>query len=75
LQISDRCLCGDFQAVAPLTKPSAEAAAVAIMLYPPDARRRDIDNYNKALCDALMMSSRGIADLVEFRHVDVKCSI
>ena len=23
------------------------------MLYPPDARRRDIDNYNKALCDAL----------------------
>jgi crossover junction endodeoxyribonuclease RusA len=36
-----------------LPKPSAEAAAVEIMLYPPDARRRDIDNYNKALFDAL----------------------
>ena len=28
-------------------------AAVEIILYPPDARRRDIDNYNKALFDAL----------------------
>ena len=36
-----------------LPKPSAEAAAVEIILYPPDARRRDIDNYNKALFDAL----------------------
>jgi crossover junction endodeoxyribonuclease RusA len=26
---------------------------VEIILYPPDARRRDIDNYNKALFDAL----------------------
>ena len=24
-----------------------------ILLFPPDARRRDIDNYNKALFDAL----------------------
>jgi len=26
---------------------------VEIILFPPDARRRDIDNYNKALFDAL----------------------
>lgn len=36
-----------------LPKPSSEAAAVEIILYPPDQRRRDIDNYNKALFDAL----------------------
>ena len=36
-----------------LPKPSAEFAAVEITLYPPDQRRRDIDNYNKALFDAL----------------------
>lgn len=36
-----------------LPKPSSELAAVEIILFPPDARRRDIDNYNKALFDAL----------------------
>ena len=36
-----------------LPKPSTEQAAVEIILYPPDARRRDLDNYNKALFDAL----------------------
>jgi len=36
-----------------LPKPSTESAAVEILLFPPDARRRDIDNYNKALFDAL----------------------
>ncbi|AMO47598.1 Crossover junction endodeoxyribonuclease rusA [Enterobacter sp. FY-07] len=36
-----------------LPKPSTKPAAVEIILYPPDARRRDIDNYNKALFDAL----------------------
>ncbi|BBR20120.1 hypothetical protein WP3S18E05_16000 [Klebsiella sp. WP3-S18-ESBL-05] len=36
-----------------LPKPSTEQAAVEITLYPPDARRRDLDNYNKALFDAL----------------------
>lgn len=36
-----------------LPKPSAHPADVAIVLYPPDHRRRDIDNYNKALFDAL----------------------
>lgn len=36
-----------------LPKPTSAAAAVEIILFPPDARRRDIDNYNKALFDAL----------------------
>lgn len=36
-----------------LPKPSTEQASVEITLYPPDARRRDLDNYNKALFDAL----------------------
>lgn len=36
-----------------LPKPSSAPAAVEIVLFPPDARRRDIDNYNKALFDAL----------------------
>jgi crossover junction endodeoxyribonuclease RusA len=36
-----------------LPKPTTAPAAVEIILYPPDARRRDIDNYNKALFDAL----------------------
>ncbi|HFT3208409.1 RusA family crossover junction endodeoxyribonuclease [Klebsiella pneumoniae] len=34
-------------------KPSASPAEVVIVLYPPDFRRRDLDNYNKALFDAL----------------------
>lgn len=36
-----------------LPKPSTELAAVEILLFPPDASRRDIDNYCKALFDAL----------------------
>lgn len=36
-----------------LPKPSTSPAAVEILLCPPDALRRDIDNYNKALFDAL----------------------
>ncbi|MFY9995042.1 MAG: RusA family crossover junction endodeoxyribonuclease [Leclercia sp.] len=36
-----------------LPKPSSAPAAVESVLYPPDARRRDIDNYNKALFDSL----------------------
>ncbi len=36
-----------------LPKPSTAPAAVEILLFPPDSRRRDIDNYNKALFDAL----------------------
>lgn len=34
-------------------KPSASPAEVVIVLHPPDYRRRDLDNYNKALFDAL----------------------
>lgn len=36
-----------------IPKPSTAPAAVEIILYPPDYRRRDLDNYNKALLDAL----------------------
>lgn len=36
-----------------LPKPVTHLVAVEIILYPPDSRRRDIDNYNKALFDAL----------------------
>ncbi|HCH7884017.1 TPA: RusA family crossover junction endodeoxyribonuclease [Raoultella ornithinolytica] len=36
-----------------IPKPSSAPAAVEIILYPPDYRRRDLDNYNKALLDAL----------------------
>lgn len=36
-----------------LPKPTSTHAAVEIILYPPDKRIRDLDNYNKALFDAL----------------------
>lgn len=36
-----------------LPKPTTAPAAVEITLFPPDMRRRDTDNYNKALFDAL----------------------
>lgn len=36
-----------------IPKPEETCLAVEITLYPPDARRRDLDNYNKALFDAL----------------------
>jgi len=36
-----------------LPKPSTALAAVEITLFPPDERRRDIDNYCKALLDSL----------------------
>ncbi|WP_194205795.1 RusA family crossover junction endodeoxyribonuclease [Superficieibacter sp. 1612_C1] len=36
-----------------LPKPTTADVAVEIIFYPPDARRRDLDNYNKALFDAL----------------------
>ena len=36
-----------------LPKPSSSLCAVEIMLYPPDHRPRDIDNYTKGLFDAL----------------------
>ncbi|MCP6623570.1 RusA family crossover junction endodeoxyribonuclease, partial [Klebsiella pneumoniae] len=37
-------------------RPSSDLAEVHIVLYPPDQRRRDIDNYNKALFDALTLT-------------------
>ncbi|WP_250387575.1 RusA family crossover junction endodeoxyribonuclease [Escherichia coli] len=36
-----------------LPKPTSAPAAVEIVLFPPDNRIRDLDNYNKALFDAL----------------------
>lgn len=36
-----------------LPKPSTSLCSVEIMLYPPDNRVRDIDNYTKGLFDAL----------------------
>ncbi len=49
---SDACA-AIIQQLRKLPKPSSVPAAVEIVLFPPDARRRDIDNYNKALFDAL----------------------
>jgi crossover junction endodeoxyribonuclease RusA len=34
-------------------KPRADDLDVSLVLYPPDKRRRDLDNYLKALLDAL----------------------
>ncbi|EFG3327626.1 RusA family crossover junction endodeoxyribonuclease, partial [Escherichia coli] len=36
-----------------LPKPTSAPASVEIVLFPPDNRSRDLDNYNKALFDAL----------------------
>lgn len=36
-----------------IPKPITTELEVAIVLFPPDARHRDLDNYNKALFDAL----------------------
>ncbi|HHI0407237.1 TPA: RusA family crossover junction endodeoxyribonuclease [Escherichia coli] len=36
-----------------IPKPVTVDVEVNITLYPPDRRRRDLDNYNKALFDAL----------------------
>lgn len=42
-----------------LPKPTSTHAAVEIILYPPDKRIRDLDNYNKALFDALPTQESG----------------
>ena len=36
-----------------LPKPTSAPASVEIVLFPPDNRIRDLDNYNKALFDVL----------------------
>jgi len=45
-----------------LPKASAALADVDIVLYPPDLRDRDIDNFNKALFDSLTYASVWVDD-------------
>ncbi|EIV8728181.1 RusA family crossover junction endodeoxyribonuclease, partial [Escherichia coli] len=42
-----------FEQLRRLPKPTSAPASVEIVLFPPDNRIRDLDNYNKALFDAL----------------------
>ena len=42
-----------------LPKPTSAPASVEIVLFPPDNRIRDLDNYNKALFDALTHAGCG----------------
>ncbi|MGJ8524122.1 Crossover junction endodeoxyribonuclease RusA [Carnimonas sp. R-84981] len=39
-------------------KISDKRLSVEVLLYPPDKRKRDIDNYNKALLDAITHTGR-----------------
>ena len=43
-----------------LPKPTSAPASVEIVLFPPDNRIRDLDNYNKALFDALTQDDRQV---------------
>jgi crossover junction endodeoxyribonuclease RusA len=45
-----------------LPKASSAFADVDIVLYPPDYRPRDIDNFNKAIFDALTYASVWVDD-------------
>lgn len=45
-----------------LPKASSALADVEIVLYPPDSRDRDIDNFNKAIFDALTYASVWLDD-------------
>lgn len=45
-----------------LPKASSALADVDIVLYPPDLRDRDIDNFNKALFDSLTYASVWVDD-------------
>ena len=45
-----------------LPKASSAFADVDIVLYPPDYRARDIDNFNKAIFDALTYASVWVDD-------------
>jgi len=45
-----------------LPKASSALADIDILLFPPDARDRDIDNFNKALLDALTYASVWVDD-------------
>jgi len=44
------------QLAAQLDKPLEGSLTVTLNLYPPDRRRRDIDNYNKALFDLFTLA-------------------
>lgn len=39
-----------------IPKPTTSLVAVEVVLYPPDRKRRDLDNYLKALFDALTLA-------------------
>ncbi|MFX2555435.1 RusA family crossover junction endodeoxyribonuclease [Enterobacter roggenkampii] len=45
-----------------LPKASSALAEVEIVLYPPDSRDRDIDNFSKAIFDALTYASVWLDD-------------
>ena len=45
--------CGRLVKQQHVPKPTTAPASVEIVLFPPDNRIRDLDNYNKALFDAL----------------------
>ena len=55
--------------VAPLEGP----LAVDVEIYPPDGRRRDIDNVQKALLDALQHGGAYLDDSQVVRLSTVKC--
>ena len=44
------------QQVPGLTIPSDDRLLLEVVLFPPDARIRDVDNYNKSLLDAIKHS-------------------
>jgi len=57
--------------VAGIRKPLTEKLRVAIKLFPPDNRRRDIDNNLKSLLDA--MQHAGVyADDVQIRFLQIE---
>lgn len=57
------------------TKAPAGRLAMFVRLYPPDRRRRDIDNPNKALLDALMhagvIEDDSLIDLLTIERQDI----
>ncbi|WP_097570927.1 RusA family crossover junction endodeoxyribonuclease [Escherichia coli] len=54
-----------------IPKPVTVDVEVNITLYPPDRRRRDLDNYNKALFDALT-NARVWADDSQVKRMQIE---
>ncbi len=54
-----------------IPKPVTIDVEVNITLYPPDRRRRDLDNYNKALFDALT-NARVWADDSQVKRMQIE---